>query len=89
MKYELVITVLDERIAGIVKENIESKTNYHCELRPAINHFENGENVQLTYCDDDTIYTVDQIQLDRHNNMIYHLKGCQGWKAAINLITVG
>ena len=48
-----------------------------------------GDKVRLSYCDDDTIYTVDQIQLDRHNNMIYHLKGCQGWKAAINLITVG
>ena len=89
MKYELVITVLDERIAGIVKENIESKTNYHCELRPAINHFEIGDKVLLSYCDDDTIYIVDQIELDRHNNKIYHLKGGQGWKAAINLITVG
>ena len=33
MTYEIVITVLDERIAGLCKDNIEHKTGYHCEIR--------------------------------------------------------
>ncbi len=33
MTYEIVITVLDERIAELCKENIEHKTGYNCEIR--------------------------------------------------------
>lgn len=33
MTYEIVITVLDERIAELCKENIEYKTGYHCDIR--------------------------------------------------------
>lgn len=91
MEYEIVITVLDERIAGIVKKNIEDKTKYHCDLRPArvrstCDGFEIGDTVKLSYCDDNTIYTIDKVNVDQHCNMIYHLNGCQGWKAEVNLV---
>ena len=31
MTYEIVITVLDERIANLSAKNIETKLGYHCE----------------------------------------------------------
>jgi len=33
MTYEIVVTVLDERIAELCSKNIEKKTGYHCEIR--------------------------------------------------------
>lgn len=36
MTCEIVITVLDRRIAELCKENIEHKTGYHCEIREGI-----------------------------------------------------
>jgi len=88
MEYEIVITVVDERVAGLVKDNIENKLNYHCDIRPKIINFEMGNKVNLTFCDDDVIYTIDDIMLDKHHNKIYHLNGVQGWKASANLMVV-
>ena len=33
MTYEIVVTVLDERIAVLCSINIEKKTGYHCDIR--------------------------------------------------------
>ena len=33
MTYEIVITVLDKRIAELCSKNIEKKTGYHCDIR--------------------------------------------------------
>ena len=33
MTYEIVITVLDKRIAELCAKNIEHKTGYHCDIR--------------------------------------------------------
>jgi len=86
MTYEIVITVLDERIAHRVKEKIEQKCNSHCDIRPSIPNFHIGDKVQVTFCEDTTVYVIERIKLDRFNDKIYHLKGVQGWKAGINLM---
>ena len=36
MTYEIVVTVLDERIAELCSKNIEKKTGYNCEIRKKI-----------------------------------------------------
>ena len=50
-------------------------------------NFNVGDKVQLTYCDDDTIYEIDKV-LTRDFQKIYHLKDLHGWKADVNLMAV-
>ena len=46
-----------------------------------------GDEVQLSYCDDRTVYEIDMLKVHR-GRWIYHLRDAQGWSAEINLMDV-
>lgn len=49
--------------------------------------FKVGDKVQLSYCDDTTVYEIDKTKFV-DNRHVYHLLDVQGWKAGINLMRV-
>jgi len=49
--------------------------------------FKVGDKVQLSCCDDTTVYEIDKVK-KVDGKHIYHLLDVQGWKAEINLMRV-
>lgn len=85
MPYEIIVTVLDKRIAELCTAKIEMTTGYNCTIREKNPEFKIGDSVQYNFCDDITIFEVEHVKKDEIGRYIYKLMSVVGWKDECNL----